>query len=125
MFAMECTDSHRSFAVKTYLKTEESTILTLKIYKNHFKFNVNILLLAHQIIRRLVQHFRSTSTAKKKKPTRRSKSIRTPGNIQIVKEAASKSPFRSTRSQANVLKFSNFPIRRMLNFYLKFRPYKI
>ena len=43
--------------------------------------------------------------------------MRTPENMQIFKETASKSPFCSARNQANALK--------MLNFYLKLHPYKI
>lgn len=122
---MEWTDSHRSFAVETYFKTQESISLTLKIFRNHFKLNRNVPLPAHRTIRRWVQNFRSTSSAKKKKPTGKPRSIRTPENIQIVKEAALKSPSRSARSQANALKISDRSVRRMLNFDLKFHPYKI
>ena len=40
MFAMEWTDSHRSFTVETYLKTQKSLSFTLKIFRNklHLKW---------------------------------------------------------------------------------------
>ena len=85
---MQWADSYRSFAVETYFNTQESISFTLKPLRNPSKLNINVPLPAHRTTRRWVQNFRSTSSAKKKKPTGRPRSIRTPENIQIVKYAA-------------------------------------
>ena len=69
--AMEWTDSHRSFAVETYFKFQESISLTLKILRNHLKLNRNVPLPTHRTMQRWVQNFMITSSAKKKKPTGR------------------------------------------------------
>ena len=80
---------------------------------------------AYRTIRRLVQSLRSTSIAKKKKPTEGPRPIRTPENIQIFKETASKSPSHSARSQAKAQKNSDRSVQTMPNFEHKFHPYKI
>ncbi|KAK9721739.1 hypothetical protein QE152_g20740 [Popillia japonica] len=54
-----------------------------------------------------------------------SRTVRTPANIDGVREAVERSPARSTRRQSQALNLSNTTLRRIMHKYLMLYPYNI
>ena len=65
------TAEHRSFAVETYLKNNESPITVQRIFRRHFSLGHHDRVPDHRTIIRWVNHFRTTgSSLKEKSPGR-------------------------------------------------------
>ncbi|PSN37642.1 hypothetical protein C0J52_25939 [Blattella germanica] len=63
--------------------------------------------------------------ALKKKPPGDVRTIRTPRNIQAVRQSVQTSPTRSAAKHAIAIGISDRSVRRILHFDLKFHPYKM
>jgi hypothetical protein len=72
-----------------------------------------------------VRNFRETAYAAKRKPPGRKPSLRTPENIERVRQAFVISPRRSASRNAIALRMSDRTVRRMLHKDLNFHPYKM
>lgn len=118
------TAEHRAFAVKTFYKNNNSYILTRRLFRNHFHVNRNDALPSDHAIKIWVRNFEETSSALKKK-SRKGKSVRTPENIETVRDAVARSPQRSARRHAVSLGISYTSLRRILHKDLHYQPYKI
>ena len=113
---------HRAFAVETYLKNNDS-VKTQLIFRRHFNIHRNDSVPSRNTVLLWVRNFRETASAAKRKPPGREPSLRTPENIERVREAFVGSPRRSASRNAIALRMSDRTVRRILhedlNFYNK------
>ena len=76
-------------------------------------------------IKTWIKNFEETGSALKKKPTGRTRSARTPQNIEGVLVSILRSPRRSVRKLAAAVRLSRKCVRRILHVDLKFHPYNL
>ena len=69
---------HRAFAVKTYLKNNDSVVLTQRICLRHFNIHRNDSVPSRDTLLLWARNFRETASAAKRKPPGREPAIRTP-----------------------------------------------
>lgn len=115
---------HRAFAVETFFKNSDSYVKTQRLFKSHFNLGRNDGVPSRKTIANWVSLFRNTATTQKKTGGS-NKTVRTPANIERVREAVTRSPRRSARKQSLALQLSNTTLRRILHQDLHFHPYKI
>jgi hypothetical protein len=72
-----------------------------------------------------VRNFGETASAAKRKPPGREPSLRTPENIEQVRQAFVRTPQLSASRNAIVLRMSDRTVRRILHEDLNFHPYKM
>ena len=91
---------HRAFAVKTCFKNNDS-VVTHRIFCRHFNIQWNDSVPSHNTVLLWVRNFRATVSAAKKKRKKEKKkkknpgtepSLRTPENIERVRQAFVRSP---------------------------------
>jgi hypothetical protein len=90
---------HRAFAVKSFLKNNDSATQTQREFKKHLSIGRNGMVPTSQTILNLVNQFRSTtstSTLPKKNPGP-PRSVRNPENVESVRVALQQNPRRSAR----------------------------
>jgi hypothetical protein len=85
---------HRAFAVETYLKNNDSVIMTQWIFRRHFNIYQNDSVPSCSTVLLWVRNFRETVSAVKRKPPGREPSLRTPENIERVCQAFVRSPWQ-------------------------------
>lgn len=118
------TGEQRGFAVKTYFQNGESFVQTRRVFRRHFKIPRNQPLPSDNAIRTWVNNLEQTgSTSKIRGGSART--VRTPENIERVRQAIQKSPRRSALRHATRLAMSDRSVRRILHLDLHFHPYKI
>jgi hypothetical protein len=123
---MECWSvEHWAFAVETYLKNNDSEVLTPWIFRRHFNIHRNNSVPSHNTQQLWVSNFKETSFAAIRKPPGRQPSIRTPENIKRVHQAFVKNPRRSASRKAIALRMSDHTVCRILREDLNFHPYKM
>ena len=76
------TAEHRSFAVKTYFKNNESPITVQRIFHRHFRLGSYDRVPNHRTIVRWVNHFRTTASSLKEKSPGHPRSQRTPAWVE-------------------------------------------
>ena len=86
---------HRSFAVETYLKNNESPITVQRIFRRHFRLGRHDIVPDHRTIVRWVNHFRTTASSLKEESPGRPRSQRTPARVEEARQALIRSPARS------------------------------
>lgn len=124
--AMEQWSSeHRAFVVETYFKSGDSVVVTQRQFRRHFHVGSRGQVPSRNTIKLWVKNFRSTGTTLKQKPGGRARSVRTPENVERVRQAVLTSPHRPARRQAAALRMSDRSVRRILHEELHFHPYKI
>lgn len=116
---------HRSFVVETFFKNNESIIATQRLFRVHFDVGRHGAVPSRNTILSWIANFRNTASAMKIKPSGRPRSVRTPENIETVRQSVLQSPNRSARRQAMALAISDSSLRRILHLDLNFHPYKI
>jgi len=116
---------HRAFAVETYFKNNDSVVVTQRIFHWHFNIYRNDSVPSRNTVLLWVRNLRETASATKRKPPGRELSIRTPGNIERVRQAFVKYPQRSANSNAIALRISDRTVSRILHENLNFHPYKM
>jgi hypothetical protein len=90
--SVECWSvEHWAFAVETYFKND-SVILTQLIFCWHFNIHRNDSVPSHNTLLLWVRNFRETASAAKRKPPGRELSLRTPENIEQVRQTFVRSP---------------------------------
>ena len=117
-------DKHRAFAVEHYFKNIFSIKVTLQLFRKHFNIHRNKPLPSRPNIYRWIECFRESSSAKKRAPPGRPRSIRSHENIQAVKDSVARSPSRSAKKHSSALRLSDRSVRRILHLDLKFKPFK-
>ena len=116
---------HRTFAVEQLFRNNDSVIQVQRLFRQHFNIDRHGSVPKRDTILRWVHAFRTTGSVMKKKPSGLPRSVRTPENIERVREAVTTSPQRSARRQAAALQISDRSVRRILHQELKFHPYKL
>lgn len=116
---------HRAFVVETYFKSGDSVVATQRQFRRHFNVGVKGRIPSRNTINLWIENFRSSGSTLKRKPTGRPRSIRTPDNIERVRQAVLTSPHRPARRHATALHMSDRSVRRILHQELHFHPYKI
>jgi len=106
---------HRAFAVQT---------VTQRIF-HHFSIHWNDSVRSRNTVLLWVRNFREAASAAKRKPPGREPSLRTPENIERVRQAFVRSPRQSASRNAIALRMSDRTVRRILNEDLNFHPYKM
>lgn len=126
LVAMEqWSSAHRAFVVETYFKSGDSVVVTQRQFRRHFNVPCGGRIPSRNTIKLWVQNFRSTGSTLKQKPEGRPRSVRTPDNVERVRQAVQTSPHRPMRRQAAALRMSDRSVRRILHMDLHYHPYKI
>lgn len=119
------SSEHRSFVVETYFKNGDSVVATQRHFRRHFNVGRQGHVPSRNTILLWVNTFRTTGSTLKQKPKGRPRSVRTPENVERVRQAVLTSPHRPARRQAATLGISDRTVRRILHQDLHFHPYKI
>ena len=114
-----------SFTVETYLKNNDSVILTQQMFCRHFSIHWNDSVPSCNTLLFWMRNFRETASASKRKPQGREPSLRTLENIEWVRLAFVRNPLRSASRNAIALRMSDHTVRRILHEDLNFHPYKM
>ena len=111
--------------MESFFINRESVTAILRNFRNQFQLSRHDPVPNRKTVLLWVKNFRTTGSALKRKPPGRPRSLRTPENIQIVKESVLRSPKRSARKHSAALSLSVRSVRRILNSDLRFHPYKL
>ena len=98
---------------------------TLKKFGNHFQKSRHDPVLDEKTTPLQVKNFRATGSALKRKHPGRPRCVRTPENIQIVKEFVLRSSSRSAYKHSAALRLSVRCVTRISHSNFKFHPYKL
>ena len=101
-----CSVQNRDFAVETIFKNNDPVVVTEWIFRRHFNIHRNDSVHSHNTVLLWVRNFRETASAAKRKPPGRIPSLRTPENIERVRQAFVKSPRRSASKNSIALRMS-------------------
>jgi transposase-like protein len=115
---------HRAFAVETYFQNNDSVVVTQRIFR-HFNIHRNDSVSSRNTVLLWGRNFRETASAAKRKPPGTETSLRTPENIERVRQAFVRSPRRSARRNAIALRMSDRTVCLILHEDLNFHPYKM
>jgi hypothetical protein len=118
------TGAQRAFAVKTFYKNGDSFVIVQREFRRVFGIHRNRAVPSAHAIKTWVQNFEATGSTQKKKVCS-VKTVRTPKNIAVVREAIERSPHRYARRHSVSLGLSEASVRRILHKDLHFYPYKI
>lgn len=119
------TKTHRAFVIEAYFKSDDSVVATQRKFRQQFNIGRYGRVPERHTIRRWVDQFRATASATNKKPPGKPRTVRTPENIERVRNAIDRSPRRSVNKHAAVLHLSDRSVRRMLHSDLSYHPYKM
>jgi hypothetical protein len=111
--------------VETYLKNNDSVTLTQRIFRWHFNIHRNDSVTSGNVLLLWVRNCRETASATKRKAPGREPSLRTPQNIERVRQDFVRNLRRSAGRNAIALRTSDRTLRRMLHEDLNFHPYKM
>jgi hypothetical protein len=115
---------HRAFAVETYLKNNDS-VVTRRIVRCHFNIHQNDIVPSRNTVLLWTRNFRETASAVKRKPPGRQPSLRTPENIERVRQAFVRSSRQSAVRDAIALRMADRTVCRILHGDLNFHTYKM
>jgi hypothetical protein len=90
------TGTPRSFALKAFYKNGDSFVIAQREFRREFGIHRNRAVLSAHDIKTWVRNFEATGSTPKKK-CGSVKTVHTPENITVVREAIEKSPHRSAR----------------------------
>lgn len=110
---MQWMMEERAFAVESYFSSRCSIITTQRTFRNHFRIAPVGHVSDQKLILLWVDAFRKTGNVQIKK-TGASRTIRTPENIEQVRQSILRSPRRSVRKHAAALGMSDRFVRRIL-----------
>ena len=113
------------FVYDTYVKNGESVTETQRLFKRRFNIGRYDNVPSRNSILRWVNALRTTGSLLKTKPTGPARTARTPGNVNRVREAITRSPRRSARRHSPELEISQSTVQRILHKDLAFQPHKI
>jgi len=111
--------------VETYFQNNDSVVVTQRIFCRYFNIRRNDSVSSRNTVLLWERNFRETASAAKRKPPGTETSLRTPENIERVRQAFVRSPRRSARRNAIALRMSDRTLRRILHEDLNFHPYKM
>lgn len=118
------TGEQRGYAIKAYYQNDKSFVQTRRDFRRHFNIPRNQPVPSNNAIRMWVNNLEQTgSTSKNRGGSART--VRTPENIERVRQAILRSPRRSAIRHATRLRISDRSVRRILHQDLLNHPYKI
>ena len=118
------TGAQRAFAVKAFYKNGDSLAIAQCEFRREFGIHRNRAVLSALAIKTWVRNFEATGTTLKTKGGS-VKTVRTPDNIVVVREAIERSPHCSACRHSVSLRLSEASVRWILHKDLNFFPYKI
>jgi len=118
------TGAQRAFAVKAFYRNGDNLAIAQPEFRREFGIHRNRAVPSAQAIKTWVRNFEVTGSTLKTKGGS-VKTVRTPNNIAVVREAIARSPHRSARRHSVSLGLSEASVRRILHKDLNFFPYKI
>lgn len=121
---MRWSKEQRAFAVEAYLSNGNSVITAQRQFRNRFNLATLAPVPNHKSIADWVKCFRETGSVVKKRPVG-ARPIRSPENIEAVRQSIAQSPQRSARKHAAALGLSSRSLRRILHDDLHLHPYKL
>jgi len=125
LVAMEpWSGAQSAFAVKAFYKNGDSLAIAQSEFRREFGIHRSRVVPSAHVIKTWVRNFEATGSTLKTKGGS-VKTVRTPDNIAVVKEAIERSPHRSARRHSVSLGLSEASVRRILHNNLNFFPYKI
>lgn len=116
---------HRVFTYDSFVRNNESIITVQREFRRHFNLARNENVPTRNTILRWVKSFRSVGTVMNKRPPGAHRTVRTPQNVERVRQAILRSPNRSARRHSSELNISDRSVRRILHKDLGFHPYKM
>jgi len=116
------SEEHWAFALVTYLKNNDSAVLTQRIFRRHFNINRKNSAPSRNTVLLWVRNLRETASAPKRKPPGKEPSIRTPEDFERLCQAFVRNPHRSASRNAIALRISDHTERRILREDLNFHP---
>ena len=116
---------HRAFFVETFFKNGDSITVTQRKFRLHFNVARHGRIPSRNTILLWVHNFRTKASATKKKQGGYAQTVRTPVNVETVRNAVEQSPRRSAARHAQALRLSDTTVRRMLHQDLNYHPYKL
>jgi len=117
------TGAQSAFALKAFYKNGDSFVTAQREFRREFEIHRNRAVPSAHAIKIWVRNFEATGTTLKKKGGS-AKTVRTPENTAVVREAIERSPHRSARRHSVSLGLSEASGRRILHKDLHFYPYK-
>jgi len=118
------TGAQRAFAVKAFYKNGDSLAIAQREFRREFGIHRNRAVPSAHAIKTWVRNFGATGSTLKTEGGS-VKTVRTPDNIAVVREAIEPSPHCSARRHSVSLRLSEASVRRILHKDLNFFPYKI
>ena len=114
---------HRMFAYDAYVQNGVTAVQWL--FRVHFNLGRRDTVPSRNTILRWIHILRTTGSIVKKKPPGPNKTVRTPENIERVRQALIRSPGRSARRHAREIRLSRESVRTILQKDFKFHPYNM
>lgn len=118
------TGEHRGYAIKAYYQNGESLVQTRRDFRRHFNIPRNQPVPSDNAMKMWVNNLEQTGSTYRKRGGS-ARTIRTPENIERVRQAMLRSPRRSAIRHATRLRISDRSVRRILHQDLRYHPYKI
>lgn len=119
------TVEHRVFAYDCFVRNNESVIVVQRELRRHFNIHRNRTVPSRNTILRWVESLRRRGELNNRRPRGAPRTVRTPENVERVRQAFLRSPTRSARKHAAALRLSDRSVRRILHMDLRFHPYKL
>jgi len=98
------TEAQRAFAVKAFYKNSDSSVIAQREFQRQFGIHRNRAVPSAHAIKTWVRNFEATGSTLKKKGGS-VKTVRTPKNIAVVREAIERSPHHSAHHHSCVTQF--------------------
>lgn len=118
------TTEQRAFAVETYFSRGGSIVAVQRAFRLRYEIPPRGAVPARGSILSWVEAFRAVGSVSRRRPGA-TRTVRTPANIEAVRESILRSPRRSARKHAATLRLSDRSVRRILHDELHFHPYKM
>jgi hypothetical protein len=113
---------HLAFIVEMFFLNGDSVVRIWRIFRNHFNIARQGKVPCRNTIQLWVGTFRTSASALKKKQPGSVRTVRSPQNIEAVRQSFIRSPRRSDRRHSVALAISNRSVRRNLHKDLNFHP---
>jgi transposase len=116
------TGAQRAFAVRAFYKNGDSFVIAQREFRREFGIHRNRAVPSAHAIKTWVRNFKATGSTLKKK-VGSVKTVSTPENIVVVREAIERSPHRSARRHSGCLKpaFDGFYTKIFISTLTKFK----
>lgn len=116
---------HRVFVYDSFVRSGESVTEVQRLFRRRFNVPRHGDIPSRNTILRWVNALRSGGSLMKRQPPGPRRTVRTPENVERVRQAVLTSPRRSVCRHSAALRISNSSVRRILHRDLGFHPYKM